>query len=54
MKNLLYATVILGSLILISCQKDELSERVKLLTGPTLLSNSLLANGTGFIHLELL
>jgi hypothetical protein len=45
MKNILITFIILSSLALYSCTKEDPSERFKLLTGPTWLTDSLLANG---------
>jgi len=46
MKNLALLLFISLSVAIISCNKDSESERFELLTGPTWLSDSLLANGS--------
>ena len=45
MKNLALIIIIAIFLAIFSCKKDSESERFKLLTGPTWVSDSLLANG---------
>jgi hypothetical protein len=45
MKNLALLLVISGCFIIFSCKKNSQSEQFKLLTGPTWVSDSLLANG---------
>ncbi len=45
MKNIVIAIVILSSLILFNCKKDELSDRFQLLTTPVWIADSLLADG---------
>ena len=45
MKNIALLTFISASLLIFSCNKDDRSERFKLLTGPTWVTDSLLANG---------
>ena len=45
MKNLALLLIIIGFFIVFSCNKDEKSQRFKLLTSPTWTTDSLLANG---------
>jgi hypothetical protein len=45
MKNIVYSLIILSGLIFYNCAKEQPSERFKLLTAPTWVSDSLLANG---------
>lgn len=45
MKNLAFLLIISGCFFVSSCKKDSQSEPFKLLTGPTWVSDSLLANG---------
>lgn len=45
MKNLALSILLVSFLILLSCNKDDPSERYKLLTGVSWLSDSLMANG---------
>jgi hypothetical protein len=44
MKNVFLLFVIVSSIILFTCKKDELSERYKFLTGTVWQSDSMLAN----------
>lgn len=44
-RNILSFLLISGILILSSCEKDKRSEKFKMLTAPTWLTDSLLANG---------
>ena len=45
MKKVIVSIGIVLILVILSCEKDELSERFKLLITPTWVSDSLLANG---------
>jgi len=45
MKNLVLILVVFGCIFITTCTKDTQSEKLKLLTGPTWTSDSLLANG---------
>ena len=45
MKTLTLLLIISGCFIIFSCKKNSQSEQFKLLTGPTWVSDSLLANG---------
>ncbi len=45
MKKLAYLLTATIFIVVFACQKDDKSERFKLLTGPTWASDSLLANG---------
>jgi hypothetical protein len=45
MKKLAYLFMAAAFLVVFACKKDDKSERFKLLTGPTWVSDSLLANG---------
>jgi hypothetical protein len=46
MKNLALLLIISACLFVFACNKDNKSEKFKLLTGPTWTTDSLLANGT--------
>ncbi len=45
MKNLALLLLLTGSIFIFSCKKSSQSDAFKLLTGPTWVSDSLLANG---------
>jgi hypothetical protein len=45
MKNLLISLIISGLVVFVACNKDDKSERFKLLTGPVWVTDSLLADG---------
>jgi len=45
MKNLLVSLIICGLVVLIACNKEDKSERFKLLTDPVWVTDSLLADG---------
>jgi hypothetical protein len=45
MKNLFISLIISGLVVFISCNKEDKSERFKLLTGPVWVADSLLADG---------
>jgi len=45
MKNLLISLIISGLIVLIACNKEDKSERFKLITGPVWVTDSLLADG---------
>jgi hypothetical protein len=45
MKNLLISLIIAGFVVFIACNKEDKSERFKLLTGPVWVTDSLLTDG---------